>query len=815
MNFAQVILPIPLPKLFTYAVPLDLYGQLSPGSLVLAQFGSRKIYTAIVHSLTDQAPDYKVKTLLSLEQDLPVLTPAQLKFWDWMSAYYLCSLGEVMLASLPAAMRLQSESILVLNRETVINWDELSDRGFLLMEALQHQESLTLQEASAILELKNPMPIVKVLLDKQYIFIEEEVKEKVKPRIKKFVKISSLIAEEKLPEIFDSLKRSPKQSNLLLAYFKLKNQNQNGLVEEKLILEEAQASPASLKSLYEKKIFEQVQLVGGVPHKTAEQNVAAKKLSDAQSKAYKEVTEGFEENKSVLLHGVTSSGKTEIYIQLIEDVLNKGEHALYLLPEIALTAQLLMRLQFHFKDKLLVYHSKLNNRERLEVWNKILKSGNEGYVVIAARSGVFLPFNKLGLLIIDEEHETSFKQHDPAPRYHGRDAAIMLSYIHKAKTLLGSATPSIESYYNALNGKYKLVELFERYGGVKLPEIEVVDVKQEYKNRTMVGHFSPKLLSEIKERVEGGEQIILFQNRRGFAPVMKCLTCGNTPQCKHCDISLTYHKHANTLRCHYCGYSIALPQRCHACGSPDLKYLGFGTEMIEEELKENLPNATVARMDFDSTRRKNAMRELVEKFEDGEIDILVGTQMVAKGLDFEGVKMVGILNADSMLNFPDFRAHERAFQLMSQVAGRAGRREERGKVMIQTFDPHHEIIKWVVNNDYKQLAKEQLYERKQFKYPPFVRMIKITLRHRDQYLLTDAANNFAQLLKQRLGDAILGPEFANPARVKNQYQKQIIIKIDRKLLMNNVKAYILKQADRIFLQKIYARVRVIYDVDPN
>lgn len=815
MLYAKVILPIPLPKLFTYSVPLEMQGVLMPGNLILAQFGSRKIYTAIVHSFTDESPDYKVKPLLSLEEEFPILTDLQLKFWDWMSGYYMCSKGEIMLASLPAAMRLQSESIIVLNHEKEIDWASLSDRGFLLLEALQNQSSLNLQEAGAILELKNPMPVIKVLLDKQYVLIEEEVKDKVKPRIKKYAKLNATITEEKLPQVFDSLKRSTKQSDLLLAYFKLKAAQDNGLIEERLLLEETGASRPSLKGLYEKEIFDLVELVGGVENKTSSQKFDIKALSEAQQQAYLSIQGGFEENKTALLHGVTSSGKTEIYIKLLRDVLENGQSALYLLPEIALTAQLLSRLQFHFKERMLVYHSKLNNRERLEVWNKILHAGNEGYVVIAARSGVFLPFQNLGLLIVDEEHETSFKQHDPAPRYNGRDAAIMLSFIHKASTLLGSATPSIESYHNALIGKYKLVELMERYGGVKLPMIELVDIKKEYKSKAMAGHFSPKLLDEMKARVAEGEKVILFQNRRGFAPVMKCLTCGHTPECKHCDISLTYHKHANTLRCHYCGYSIALPQRCTACGSSDLKFLGFGTEMIEEELKEEMKDANIARMDFDSTRRKNAMKELVEDFEDGKIDVLVGTQMVAKGLDFDDVQLVGVLNADTLLNFPDFRAHERAFQLMSQVAGRAGRRDVQGKVMIQTFDPLHEVIKWVVDNDYKTLAKEQLYERKQFHYPPFVRMIKITLRHKDQYLLADAANLFAKQLKLKLGDAVLGPEFPHVARLKGQFQKQIILKISRKMMMQNVKAFVLKQADRIFLQKLYARVRVIYDVDPN
>jgi len=786
-----------------------------PGNLVLAQFGSRKIYTAIIHSFTDDAPDYKVKSLLSLEEEFPVLTDLQLKFWDWMSGYYMCSKGEIMLASLPAAMRLQSESIIVLNQEKEIDWNSLSDRGFLLLEALQNQPSLNLQEAGAILELKNPMSVIKTLLDKQYVLIEEEVKDKVKPRIKKYAKLHPEVTDDKLPQVFEALKRSAKQSDLLLAFFKLKAASANGLIEERILLEVAQASRSSIKGLYEKNIFELVELVGGVEQKSTSQKFNIKELSEKQQDAYLGIQEGFEENKTALLHGVTSSGKTEIYIKLLRDVLENGQSALYLLPEIALTAQLLSRLQFHFKERMLIYHSKLNNRERLEVWNKILNAGNEGYVVIAARSGVFLPYQNLGLLIIDEEHETSFKQHDPAPRYNGRDAAIMLAYIHKANTLLGSATPSIESYHNALMGKYKLIELFERFGGVKMPEIELVDIKKEYKSKAMAGHFSPRLLDEMKARIAAGEKVILFQNRRGFAPVMKCLTCGHTPECKHCDISLTYHKHANTLRCHYCGYSIALPQRCTACGSSDLKFLGFGTEMIEEELKEEMKDANIARMDFDSTRRKNAMKELVEDFEDGKIDVLVGTQMVAKGLDFDDVQLVGVLNADTLLNFPDFRAHERAFQLMSQVAGRAGRRDVQGKVMIQTFDPLHEVIKWVVDNDYKALAKEQLYERKQFHYPPFVRMIKITLRHKDQYLLADAANLFAKQLKMKLGDAVLGPEFPNVARLKGQYQKQIILKIDRKLMMQNVKAYVLKQADRVFLQKLYARVRVIYDVDPS
>ena len=566
--------------------------------------------------------------------------------------------------------------------------------------------------------------------------------------------------------------------------------------------------------LFDKNILEQFEVEGQLTSGQGQEFTVPKELSEAQQKAFDDTYQAMNKGKTVLMHGVTSSGKTEIYIRLIANALENGENALYLLPEIALTTQLLKRLEFHFKERMKVYHSKLNHRERLEVWNGVLHpKGN--YVVIGARSAALLPFVNLGLVVVDEEHEGAFKQHDPAPRYNGRDAALVLSKMHEAHSVLGSATPSLESYYNTVSGKYQLVELKERHGGVQLPEIEVVDIKESHRKKTMVHQFSPRLTEEIESCLSRKKKVILFQNRRGFAPVQKCLTCGHTPQCKHCDITLTYHKYSNQLRCHYCGYSISPPVRCTACGSGELMYLGFGTEQVEESLKELFPQARVARMDLDSTRRKNAFRELVDEFESGRIDILIGTQMVAKGLDFEEVMLVGILSADSLLNFPDFRAHERAFQLMVQVSGRAGRRGERGKVLIQTFDPYHEVIKWVGTNDYESLSKHELYERKQFRYPPLYRLIRITMRHKNSQLLAESSIAFARALRQKLGDSVLGPENPPVTRIKGLYQKQIILKLSKDINSKLVKDFIVNQADRVYLQKKYAAVRVIYDVDPN
>ncbi|PWK17977.1 replication restart helicase PriA [Xanthomarina spongicola] len=814
MHYIDVILPIPLPKLFTYSVTEAEANFLKSGIRVSVPFGKSKIYTALVFSIhTNKPMVYEAKDIHQILDDEPVVTQMQIKHWQWISEYYMCTLGDVMRAALPNAFILESETVISRNTSNIINDEDLKDNEFLIYEALNHQSSLKIQDIISILDKKNVLPVIKRLLEKDIVIVEEEIYEKYKPKLVRYVKLSTNYSTEtKLQELLDDLSRAPKQRQVVMTLFSISAQSKKPIKVSELT-EKSNTSAAIIKSLIDKDVLEEYYIQTDRIQYSGEDNNPVKTLNKPQLKAYQEIQESFERHQITLLHGVTSSGKTEIYVKLIEEALAEGKQVLYLVPEIALTTQLVSRLQEYFGEKVAVFHSKYSSQERVEVWKHVLDNSSKARIVLGARSSVLLPFHNLGLVIVDEEHESSYKQFDPAPRYHARDAAIVLAHLFQCKTLLGSATPSLESYYNTKQNKYGLVELTTRFNEVLMPDIELVDIKDKQKRKRMTGHFSDRLIEEMTETLKDGHQIILFQNRRGFSPIVECLTCGHAPQCPNCDVSLTYHQYKDQLRCHYCGYYSAMIKACEACGSLDLDNKGFGTEQVEEEVKELFPDAKVARMDLDTTRGKYGYEKIITALEQQEVDVLVGTQMLTKGLDFRHVKLVGIMNADNMLNFPDFRAHERSFQLMLQVSGRAGRTEERGKVLIQTYNPYHNILQQVSTNAYQDMYVEQMEERFNFKYPPVYRLIKITLKHRDYNKVNQGADWYAKSLRLVFGTDVLGPEFPPVSRIRNQYIKHILVKIPPKQSVSKTKEAIIRINNSFFNIKDFRALRVILNVD--
>jgi primosomal protein N' (replication factor Y) len=824
MNFfIEVILPLSLPKTFTYRVSENEFAFIKKGMRVAVPFGKSKIYTALVIDLHQEEPTlYVAKEIDQILDERPIVNELQINHWFWISSYYMCNIGDVYRGALPSALLLESETIISQNNETFVDEASLSDDEFLIYEALQSQSSLKIQNIIDIVNKKTVFPVIQKLINKNIISLQEEIREEYKPKLVKYIRLHEQYQKEQnLIALLDSIK-SEKRKNLLLQYFQLQARERQP-ISVKQLTETTQTSVAIVKALVGKQIFEEYFIQED--RVNFENNKVENKfsLSVAQQTAFDEIVKSFEEKEVTLLHGVTSSGKTEIYTKLIENYIALGKQVLYLLPEIALTTQLVSRLTKHFGNKVAVFHSKYSNNERVEVWHQVLNSSDKAQVVIGARSALFLPFNNLGLIIVDEEHEQTFKQQDPSPRYHARDAAIVLANLHqatqgktelgRAKVLLGSATPSIETYYNATSGKFGLIDLKERFGKVQMPEIELVDLKVSYFRKKMKGHFSQTLIEEITEAFANNRQVILFQNRRGFSPVLECMTCGHVPQCPQCDVSLTYHKFKNQLRCHYCGYSMAKPSNCHVCSSVDLETKGFGTEQIELELAELFPQKNIKRMDQDTTRGKYSFEKIIDSFKNREIDVLVGTQMLAKGLDFDNVSLVGIMNADNMLYHPDFRAFERSFQMMTQVAGRSGRAEKRGKVIIQTYNPLHNIIQQVTNNDYEGMYKEQLYERKIYYYPPFFRLIKLTLKHRDFEKLKEGTMWLYQVLNQNLTIPVLGPEEPAIGRIRNEYIRTIMIKIPGDASIQGTKKTIQKILNSFDLVTQYRTIKVNVNVD--
>ncbi|MEC3907457.1 primosomal protein N' [Tamlana sp. 2201CG12-4] len=812
--FIDVIIPIPLKKLFTYRVATPEADFLKPGMRVAVPFGKSKIYTGIVCRIHNESPKaYEAKDIQQILDNEPVVNNTQLSLWKWIASYYMCTMGDVMRAALPSAFILESET--VVSKNSVKNIDEsiLKDDEFLIYEALHHQSSLKIHDVSNILNKKNVLPVIKSLIEKEAIFVEEEVYEKYKPKLVRYVKLHANFSSEKaLQTLLNDLSRAPKQRDVVLTLFSISAKTKKPVKVSDLSTESG-ASKSIIKALIDKGVLEAYRIQTDRVQYSENHTESTKNLNEHQKTALNEIKKSFETYDVTLLHGVTSSGKTEVYVKLIEDVINEGKQVLYLLPEIALTAQLITRLQNYFGEKVAVFHSKYSVHERVEVWNNVLHNAEKSQIILGARSSIFLPFQSLGLIIVDEEHEQSFKQFDPAPRYHARDTAVVLAGMFQAKVLLGSATPSLESYFNAKQNKYGFVEILYRYNNVLMPDIELIDIKDKLKKKRMHGHFSDRLVEEMTETLGDGHQVILFQNRRGFSPIVECKTCGHSPQCPNCDVSLTYHQYKNQLRCHYCGYAMAMLKDCMACGGQDIDNKGFGTEQIEEEVKMLFPDYKVARMDLDTTRGKYGYEKIITAIEQQEVDILVGTQMLTKGLDFRNVKLVGIMNADSMLNFPDFRAHERSFQLMLQVSGRAGRTDQRGKVLIQTFNPHHNILQQVSTNNYMDMFDEQMNDRYNYKYPPIYKQVKITLKHKDYNKTEMASIWYAKSLRQVFGNFVLGPEAPPIARIRNQFHKNILVKIPKKQSLAKTKEAIIKINNSFMSIKDFRSVKVILNVD--
>ncbi|RTL13613.1 MAG: primosomal protein N', partial [Flavobacteriaceae bacterium] len=809
----EVVLPLAVSKTFTYQVSEAEFHYIHIGMRVAVPFGKTKIYTALVLDKTNTPPQlYEAKEIHQILDEKPVVNSHQIEHWKWIASYYMCSLGEVFRSALPSGYILESETIISAKENAEIDSTELKDDEYLILEALKSQSSITVQEVIKILGKKTVFPIINRLLAKGALVLQEEISEQYKPKLVRYIRLQEeFLHQERLAKLLEVLSKAKKQRELVLHYFQLQAR-EKALISVKKLIETSGSSAAIVKSLVDKTIFEEYFI--------AQDRVAFDKeedsqftLSEAQQVAFDSIQENFKTFDVNLLHGVTASGKTEIYIKLLEQYIKEGKQVLFLLPEIALTTQLVQRLTAYFGNEVAVFHSKYTNNERIEVWNQVLENSPKAKVVIGVRSALFLPFSNLGCIIVDEEHEQTFKQHDPAPRYHARDAAIVLAKQHGAKVVLGSATPSLETYYNVQSNKYSLTELKVRYGNVVLPEIKLVDLKDKYFRKKMSGHFSDELLEEITETLSKGEQVILFQNRRGFSPYVECMTCGHVPHCPSCDVSLTYYKFKNQLRCHYCGHSIANPSHCHSCQSVDVTSKGFGTEQIEMELKTLFPEKNIGRMDQDTTRGKFGFEKIIDSFKNREIDVLVGTQMLAKGLDFDNVTLVGILNADNLLNQPNFRAYERAYQMMMQVSGRAGRSEKKGKVVIQTYNPYHNTIQQVLGNDYIGMYKEQIYERQNFKYPPFFRLIKLTLKHRDFDKLKEGSMWLYNVLSQNLDMPVLGPEEPAINRIRNEYIRTIMVKIPVQKHLGNTKKNIAKVLMSFEAVPQYRSIKVKVDVD--
>lgn len=817
-QFADVILPVPVPKLFTYRVPREFAGLVTAGVRVIVQFGKTKVVTAVVAKVHNSPPkEYQAKYILEILDDVPLVTTQQIDLFHWIAEYYMCCAGEVMNVALPSGLKITSQSKVQLNPE--FEYPELlTEREKEIIEELKKHSSLSYDELARFAEVKNVYHLIKSLVGKRAIIVFEEVKEKYSPKIVRKVRLNSFYEETgNLTALIGELEKTPKQLEVLLQYLRyvpaLRTPELNRKGLEKSTLMKAGISESSLGTLVKNGVFEYFEvIISRFADLEPTQEAASIQLSGPQQKAFDEILQQFQQKDTVLFHGITGSGKTEIYIKLIELALESGSQVLYLLPEIALTTQIVVRLQKIFGDKLGVYHSKFSDNERVEVWKNII-SGKYQFI-IGVRSSVFLPFNNLGLIIVDEEHETSYKQYDPAPRYHAKDVALVIAQKQSAKVLLGSATPSIESYFHANQGRFGLVTLKERFGNAQLPEIELVDIKYARKHRLIKGGFSGLLLEQLKLNLEKKEQSILFQNRRGYSPYLQCEDCDWISTCHQCDVSLTYHYNGQELRCHYCGHREPLPRTCAACGSHKLKTMGYGTEKIEEELQQIFPEAKVGRMDLDTTRSKTAFQTLIGEVEKGAIDILVGTQMVTKGLDFEGVSLVGIFDADKMIHFPDFRASERAFQMITQVAGRAGRRDTRGKVIIQTNNPNQPILHQIIHNDYENLYREEISEREAFMYPPFSRLIKLTVKHFEQEIAHNAASLLALKLREKLGaPRVLGPEAPLVERVRNQFIFEVMIKLEKTIGLKGVKAFLSEQIQDVLLMKEFKGASIIPDVD--
>lgn len=814
MFYADVILPLAIRQTFTYQINQEQANFLLPGMRVVVPFGKKKIYTSIVIRIHQNKPAYDTKNIEFILDEQPIFSQESLQLLIWVSNYYLSSLGEVLKTFLPSSFLLESETIVEKNTQEV-DTSLLSDDEFLIYEALTHSSSLTTKEISQIIQKKDTIAVLNSLLEKQIIRLTEKIYEKYKPKLEKYVRFSPKYEDKyAVNELLESnILKTLQQEKLVFAFLSLQS-HKNKLITPAMLLEKAEVSASVLKKLIENGIFTYyTQAIDRVSF-TSDSQVHT--LTPTQQIAFTQIQEKFNKKPTVLLHGVASSGKTEIYCQLIEKTLREGKQILYLLPEIAISTQLMTRLEHFFGDKMSIYHSKYSTNERVEVWNNVLYQREKAQLVIGVRTAVALPFSNLGLIIIDEEHDISYKVNGSSPRFQVRDTALMLAHLHNAKTLLGSATPSVESYYNAQVGKYGFVELTERFSDTLPPIIELIDLKEKTKKKETHGHFTDTLIEAIKNTISDNKQVILLQNRRGYSPFLECEVCNNIPQCPNCDVSLTFHQLQNHLKCHYCGHTIAKPISCLACGSHKLQLRGLGTEKVEEELIQIFPKARIERMDMDSTKGKHSYEKIIARFEQHQTDILVGTQMVSKGLDFPNVGLVGIMNADLYLHQPDYRAAERAYQLLSHIAGRAGRKDTQGKVLIQTYAPFQPTLQQVTHQNYQQMVSQQLQERKDFHYPPFVRLIRIIFKHKDYQKINEGSEWFAKSLRLGLisqGVEVLGAEFPSVARIRNEYIKHILLKIPHNLSLNTIKGYILGVEKSFLAVGVFSSINISYNVD--
>ena len=812
--FVDVYLPLALPKPFTYLVNEKEFKIISPGYRVAVPFGKSKIYTGIVarkHNVSPQT--YEAKNIESILDDKPCVYSFQIEFWEWIADYYQCSVGSVLKASIPATLLLESETNIVKNPSVSIDKNILSDEEYLVYEALE-KSVLKIEHVVKISGKRNAIKLLQPLVRMGAVIIHQNIQEKYKAKTERVFRINQKVIESKsLEKLFTSLNRSPKQRDFVMSLFALGN-NKNQWISAKIIFKKSDTSSSISRALLSKFIIEEKYIkIERFVYK-GKVEASLQQLSIDQEKAFVSLKKEFNDKKVVLLQGVTSSGKTAVYMKYIKEVIDKGGQVLFLLPEISITSQMVVRFQAYFGSLVQVYHSKFSLNERTEVWRNVYEGADNAKVIIGARSSLFLPFKNLDLIVVDEEHETSYKQFDPAPRYHARDASIYLSNISNSKVILGSATPSLETLINVKNKKYGFVNLKKRFGGVKLPEIKTIDLKDAHKKKKIKGDLSIDLIESISKTLESEKQVILFQNRRGYAPILECITCGHMPECVQCDVTLTHHKNSGKLQCHYCGYNIPIPVMCHSCGSPNITTKGTGTQQIEKQLNDLFPNVAIARMDWDSTRGKNDFDRIINSFSSQEIKILVGTQMVVKGLDFKNVHLVGVINADHLINFPDFRSYERSFQMLTQVAGRSGRSDQRGRVLIQTYQPHHPVIKNVIDNDMNSFVDSELKDRKLHSYPPFVRLVRITLKNRNIETLSIASDWFLNVLSQSFRGKILGPVYPPVARVRNYYHKQLLIKLDTKSSRLHFKKVLQKTKKSFESIASFKSTKFIIDVDP-
>ncbi len=809
-TYVEVILPLALAQEYTYVLPAELRDLVQPGHRVIVQFGKSKYYSAIVRRVHEKKPPFDVKPIETLADEEPIVTPLQLEFWSWMASYYCCTTGEVMQAALPAGLKISSETKIVFNEAYEGDFESLSEDEFLLTGALRNRGEMYLPQVQELLGRKNVYPLLRRIFGLGIAVSAEEVADTYKPKTEIYIRIAAGRSSSDLEEAFEQLKRAPKQAELLLAFIQMiRNQN---YVSRSELLREAKTDTQVLAKVVEKGILEEFRSVVSRLGRFYEEPAAMPQLNDAQRKAWDEIQKAFETHRTVLLHGVTGSGKTRLYMEQISQTLEEGKQVLFLLPEIALTAQIINRLRSVFGDQVGIYHSRFNKNERVEIWHKVMSGDYR--IVVGARSALFLPFKELGLCIIDEEHDPSLKQQDPAPRYNARDACLMLAHMTTAKCILGSATPQVESFYNALRGKFKLVSLTERHGSIPLPRMEVVNLKKFRKQGSMQGLLSPPLLTAIEAALERREQVILFHNRRGFARYQSCETCNEVYFCPHCEVSLTYHKRSDQLICHYCNYKEKRQQLCKRCGSPTLEIAGSGTEQLEENIKTCLPEARIGRMDLDTMRGKHAMGNLISEFENREIDILSGTQMLSKGLDFDHVSLVGVVLADQLLYYPGFRSAERAFQVLTQVSGRAGRKEKQGRALIQTFDPDNPVIKQVIAQNYAGLYREEISLREKFLYPPFARLIEIIVKSFDERLAEKAAAGLVALLIPQLSGIILGPSEPVISRIRNQYLREVLLKFQDHQTLPAQKKIVTDCINSMKADKMWRKVDFVTNVDP-